>query len=71
MMKFLAAIAVALFYFSGSANAEYVKLSSDLTIHYEQAGNGEVSIIFIPGWMMSTDVFEHQLAHFRKFTQVV
>jgi pimeloyl-ACP methyl ester carboxylesterase len=65
MMKFLAAIAVALFYSSGSVNAEYVKLSSDLTIHYEQAGDGEVPIIFIPGWMMSTEVFEHQLAHFR------
>ncbi len=69
MMKFLAAIAVALFYYSGSANAEYVKLSSDLTIHYEQAGNGEVSIIFIPGWMMSTEVFEHQIAHFRNSSE--
>lgn len=69
MMKFLAAIAVALFYSSGSANAEYVKLSSDLTIHYEQAGDGEVSIIFIPGWMMSTEVFEHQIAHFRNSSE--
>ena len=44
--------------------AEYVAVSNDLTIHYEQAGKGDITIIFIPGWTMSTDVFVHQLAHF-------
>ncbi len=65
MSKLLTAIVVAFFCFIGSANAEYAKLSNDLTIHYEQAGAGDTAIVFIPGWMMSTEVFEHQLAHFK------
>ena len=71
MSKLLAAAFIALISFIGSASAEYAKLSSDLTIHYEQAGAGDTTIIFIPGWLMSTEVFEHQLAHFKnskKFT---
>ena len=52
-----------------AADAEYVEVSSDLTIHYEQAGKGDITIIFIPGWTMSTDVFVHQLAHFKDSTK--
>lgn len=73
MFKILAAFGVALLCFTGSANAENVKLSDELTIHYEQAGSGDISIIFIPGWTMSTEVFEHQLKHFEgstKFTAI-
>jgi len=51
------------------AQAEFVQLDSDLTIHYEQSGNGDIPIIFIPGWTMSTDVFVHQLAHFKDSTK--
>jgi len=50
---------------TNSVAAEEVKIDKDLTIHYEQAGSGDTTIIFIPGWMMSTEVFEHQLAHFK------
>ncbi len=52
-----------------SAKAEFVTLSTDLTIHYEQSGEGDTTIIFIPGWTMSTDVFVHQLAHFEGSTK--
>ncbi|WP_444924756.1 alpha/beta fold hydrolase [Microbulbifer sp. DLAB2-AF] len=45
--------------------AEEVEIDIDLTIYYEQSGSGDTAIIFIPGWMMSADVFEHQLAHFK------
>ncbi|WHI49710.1 alpha/beta hydrolase [Microbulbifer sp. MLAF003] len=45
--------------------AEEVEIDKDLTIYYEQSGSGDTAIIFIPGWMMSADVFEHQLAHFK------
>jgi pimeloyl-ACP methyl ester carboxylesterase len=48
------------------AVAEYVSLDSGLIIHYEQAGAGDITIIFIPGWTMSTEVFAHQLAHFEE-----
>lgn len=68
MFRSLVAITVALFWLTSAAKADYVKLPNDLTIHYEQAGQGETTIIFIPGWMMSTEVFEHQLAHFKGST---
>jgi len=41
-----------------------VKLNEDLTIHYEKAGSGEKTILFVPGWSMSTAVFEKQLTAF-------
>ena len=69
MPRLLVAIAFAFFCFTAAAQAEYAKLPNDLTIHYEQAGRGDTAIIFIPGWMMSTDVFEHQLAHFKDSTK--
>jgi pimeloyl-ACP methyl ester carboxylesterase len=50
--------------FSGVACADYVELENGVTIHYEVAGRGNMAIVFTPGWMMSTEVFEHQLAYF-------
>lgn len=50
-------------------SAEYVKLAADLTIHYEQAGQGPQTILFIPGWMASTKMFERQLEHFKGSTR--
>lgn len=47
-----------------SARADYVKVSDDLTIHYEQAGSGSLTILFVPGWTMSTKVFSKQLDFF-------
>lgn len=46
-----------------------VTIDDTLTIHYQQAGNGDTTIIFIPGWMMSTEVFKHQLDHFKDSTK--
>ena len=42
----------------------YLKITDCFTIHYEQSGNGNTPIIFIPGWTMSTKVFIRQLEHF-------
>ncbi len=64
-----ASLAAAVLWLStAAAQADYIKLSPELTIHYETAGQGDRTIVFIPGWMMSTDVFEHQLAHFESST---
>ncbi|GAB2888090.1 alpha/beta fold hydrolase [Microbulbifer echini] len=63
-IKFLINIVVILTLSIGNLTAEEVKIDETLTIHYKQVGEGDTTIIFIPGWMMSTDVFEHQLAHF-------
>lgn len=41
----------------------YLKVSDELTLHYERSGDGELGVIFIPGWTMTTRVFERQLAH--------
>ncbi|MBO0663192.1 alpha/beta hydrolase [Jiella sp. MQZ9-1] len=41
----------------------YAKISDDLTIHYQSTGSGPVAVIFVPGWTMTTKVFEHQMTH--------
>lgn len=69
MLKFLIIIFSGLGLFVNSAGAEEIKLNEDLTIYYEQVGSGDTTIIFIPGWMMSTEVFKHQLAHFKGSTK--
>jgi non-heme chloroperoxidase len=45
--------------------SEFVRITDDFTIHVEESGNGDMPIVFIPGWTMSTKVFGRQLAHFR------
>lgn len=47
-----------------AAQAELVKISDSFTIHYEQAGKGDIPIVFVPGWTMSTKVYARQLEHF-------
>ncbi|QUI65063.1 alpha/beta fold hydrolase [Pseudoalteromonas sp. A22] len=55
--------------FTVNTSAKEVQIDDNLTIHYEQSGSGDTTIIFIPGWMMSSEVFEHQLAHFKESTK--
>src|SRR6056297_3582716 len=64
MYKLATAAFASVFIIASTAHADYVSLDNGLTMHYETSGNGETPIIFIPGWMMSTEVFEHQLKHF-------
>lgn len=49
--------------------SEYAELSDDLTLHYEQAGDGPQTVVLIPGWTMSARVFERQLQHFEGSTR--
>lgn len=51
------------------AGAETVKISDELTIHYEEAGTGNTVILFVPGWTMTTKSFERQLAAFEGSTE--
>ncbi|MEW5251801.1 alpha/beta fold hydrolase [Microbulbifer discodermiae] len=69
MLNLSMLIATGLCLFIGGVAAEEMKIDENLTIHYEQEGNGDTTIIFIPGWMMSTEVFEHQLDHFKGSTK--
>jgi len=64
IMRFSILAALGLALAAPAAFAEEVDLSEDLTIHYETAGTGDTTILFVPGWAMSTEVFEKQLAAF-------
>lgn len=41
------------------------RLSEELVVHYESAGNGDTTVLFVPGWTMTSEVFTEQLAFFR------
>lgn len=45
------------------AQGQYVRVSPDLEIYYEEVGTGD-PIIFIPGWTDSSYYFRQQLNHF-------
>jgi len=47
----------------------YAKISSDLTIHYQETGAGDIAVVFVPGWTMTTEVYQHQLSHFDQSTK--
>jgi pimeloyl-ACP methyl ester carboxylesterase len=50
--------------FCGHAHAgEYVHVSPNLDIYYEEAGSG-TPIIFIPGWLGTTEFFNAQISYF-------
>ena len=49
--------------------SQFVKIDDELTIHYETAGSGDQTILLLPGWTMSTRVFERQLAYFESSQQ--
>src|SRR6056297_1968976 len=65
-MRFSVLAAFGLALAAPAAFAEEVDLSEDLTIHYETAGMGDTTILFVPGWAMSTEVFEKQLTAFER-----
>ncbi|MCP4874905.1 MAG: alpha/beta hydrolase [Gammaproteobacteria bacterium] len=48
---------------------DYVRVDDELEIYYEQAGEGENTILLLPGWTMSTRVFERQLEYFDQSEQ--
>jgi pimeloyl-ACP methyl ester carboxylesterase len=61
-----ALIVIAAMFAANSAFAgNYVRVSPDLEIYYEEAGSGR-PIIFIPGWTGTTVYMRQQVAHFSK-----
>jgi pimeloyl-ACP methyl ester carboxylesterase len=44
--------------------SDYVRIDEELSLYYQQAGQGDRTILLIPGWTMSTRVFEHQFEYF-------
>jgi pimeloyl-ACP methyl ester carboxylesterase len=49
--------------------AETLKVDDELTVYYQVTGNGQIPIVFVPGWTMSTKVFDKQMAHFAQSTK--
>jgi pimeloyl-ACP methyl ester carboxylesterase len=53
-----------------AAVGKYVEVSPGVELYYEEVGSG-VPIVFVPGWTFTTEVFEHQVAHFSKTHRVI
>jgi len=49
---------------AGEHGGNRFKVSDDLTLYYETTGKGVIPIVFVPGWTMSSAVFERQRDHF-------
>jgi non-heme chloroperoxidase len=54
----------------GVTAGEYVRVSPDLEIYYEEMGSG-TPLIFNPGWTGTTEFFQHLLPHFSDRYRVI
>ena len=45
-------------------SSKFLSITPELTLHYEQVGHGDTDVVLLPGWTMSTRVFERQLSFF-------
>ncbi len=51
-------------------NGSFFETEPGLELYYEVNGEGS-PLVFVPGWTFSTEVFDHQVAHFSKTHQVI
>jgi non-heme chloroperoxidase len=51
-------------------NGAYFETEPGVELYYEVKGEGR-PLIFVPGWTFTTEVFDHQVAHFSKSYQVI
>ncbi len=63
--QFLCVLLVVLANLLNVAHAKYAQINDSFQLFYQDSGKGEQVVLFIPGWTMSSQVFEHQLAHFQ------
>ena len=49
---------------TGASAGQFVRVSPDLEIYYEEAGTG-TPMVFIPGWTLTTEVFSETARLFR------
>jgi len=50
--------------FESGMEGEFITVSPAVDLHYVEAGAGDLCLVLVPGWTMSVEVFEHQLAHY-------
>jgi len=53
-----------------SPDSKFFTTSDQVRIHYLEAGNGP-TMVFIPGWTISADIWENQIAYFAKSYHVI
>ena len=54
----------------GEFRSSHFQTSDGVKLHYLEAGSGP-TLIFVPGWTMPADIWEHQLRHFASTHRVV
>jgi len=45
--------------------SQFIDIDGDLHMHYAETGQGEPTVLLVPGWTMSMRVFERQFEYFR------
>ena len=53
---------------NASARGNYMSLGDASKLYYETVGDGPRPIIFVPGSVLSSRIYEHQMAHFEDST---
>jgi non-heme chloroperoxidase len=48
----------------------YIEVEPGVEIYYEDTGSG-APLVFVPGWTFTTELFDHQVAHFAKTHRVI
>ena len=41
--------------------SQFFKTSDGLSLHYLEAGSGQPTLVFVPGWLMPAEIFEQQV----------
>ena len=54
----------------GELRSDHYQTSDGVRLHYLAAGSGP-TLVFVPGWTMPADIWEHQLRHFASTHRVV
>jgi pimeloyl-ACP methyl ester carboxylesterase len=48
----------------------YLEVAPGVELYYEEHGTGS-PLVFVPGWTFTTEVFQHQVAHFARTHRVI
>jgi non-heme chloroperoxidase len=57
---------------AGTPGSGFVKVSDDVQIRYLESGSGAgPTLLFVPGWMMTADIWEPQITRFASARRVV
>ncbi len=55
---------------STTSPGAYIEVAPGVELYYEEHGAGS-PLVFVPGWTFTTEVFQHQVAHFARSHRVI